>query len=390
MIQAKVVHIITKMELGGAQQNTLFTVAHLNPAEFQAHLLAGPGGELFDEAQTCGHFHLVPDLIREVRPLRDMRAFLQIRALLKKIKAGPPAAAPVIVHTHSSKAGILGRFAARAAGIPVVIHSIHGYGFHDYQAAPVRWLYILLERLSSRLTSFFIAVSQANIEKGVELKFFPREKVRLIRSGIDIGQFKNPAIARPEMRRLLGIAQDCPVVIMVACLKPQKAPLDYVSVCSRIAARLPHAHFLLAGDGELRSALEAQLRESDFSGRFHMLGWQRDIPSLLHASDVLVLTSRWEGLPRVIPQAMSAGLPVVVTRADGSPEAVRQGQTGFVLEPGDSAGIAEKTVYLLENTVLAHSMGQAAQALVCEFDIHTMVADQENLYREQVQHFFYL
>ena len=114
-----------------------------------------------------------------------------------------------------------------------------------------------------------------------------------------------------------------------------------------------------------------------------MLGWQRDIPSLLHASDILVLTSRWEGLPRVIPQAMSAGLPVVVTRADGSPEAVRQGRTGFVVEPGDIAGIAEKTIYLLETPAQAHLMGQAAQALVEEFDIGKMVADQEALYLEQ-------
>jgi len=388
MIRAKVVHIITKMELGGAQQNTLFTVAHVNTDEFQAHLLAGPGGELSDEAQACTHFHLVPDLIREVRPLHDIRAFLQIKALLKKIKANPPSTAQVIVHTHSSKAGILGRFAARAAGVPIIIHSIHGYGFNDYQAAPVKWLYILLERLCSRVTSFFIAVSQSNIDRGLALGLFTGDKVRLIRSGIDIGQFKSPAVARPDMRRQLGIAQDSPLVIMVACLKPQKAPLDYVRVCSRIAARLPHAHFLLAGDGELRSVLEAQLRASDFSGRFHMLGWQRDIPSLLHASDVLVLTSRWEGLPRVIPQAMSAGLPVVVTRVDGSPEAVRQGQTGFVFEAGDIAGIAEKTIYLLEHRSQARQMGQAAQALVGEFDIHTMVADQENLYREQVRHFY--
>jgi glycosyltransferase involved in cell wall biosynthesis len=386
MIRAKVVHIITKMELGGAQQNTLFTVAHLNPAEFQAHLLAGPGGELFDEAQTCGRFHLVPDLIREVRPLRDLNAFLQIKKILEEIKAGPPSA-PVIVHTHSSKAGVLGRLAARAAGIPVAIHSIHGYGFNDYQPAPVRWLYILLERLCSRITSCFIAVSQANIDRGLALGLFSKETVRLIRSGIDIGQCKSPSVARPDMRRRLQVPQDCPLVIMVACLKPQKAPLDYVRVCSRIAARLPHAHFLLAGDGELRSALEAELKKSALSDRFHLLGWQRDIPSLLHASDVLVLTSRWEGLPRVIPQAMSAGLPVVATRADGSPEAVRQGQTGFVLEPGDIAGIAEKTVYLLENTSKASRMGQAAQALVSEFDISRMVADQETLYREQVQHF---
>jgi glycosyltransferase involved in cell wall biosynthesis len=228
-------------------------------------------------------------------------------------------------------------------------------------------------------------VSQANIDRGLSLGLFAPGRVRLIRSGIDIGHFKDPAVARAEMRRQLGIPQDAPVVIMVACLKPQKAPLDYVRVCSRIAACQPDAHFLLAGDGELRSSLEAELQVSACASRFYMLGWQRDISSLLHASDILVLTSRWEGLPRVIPQAMSAGLPVVVTRADGSPEAVRQGQTGFVVEPGDIAGMAEKTIYLLDNPAQARRMGLAAQDLVDEFDIYKMVAAQEALYLEQVE-----
>ncbi len=388
MNRAKVVHIITKMELGGAQQNTLFTVTHLKPEEFQPYLLAGPGGELFDEARACARFHPVPDLVREVRPLQDGRAFFQIKKLLEKIKAEAPEAAPLIVHTHSSKAGILGRLAARSAGVPVIIHSIHGYGFHDRQGAALRWFYILLERLIGSCTTFFIAVARANIEKGVGLKLFPRERVRLIRSGIDIRQFATPAVPRAEMREQLGIAPDCPVVLMVACLKPQKAPLDYVRVCARISARLPRAHFLLAGDGQMRCAMEEQILAAGVSEKFHLLGWQPDITSLLHASDALVLTSLWEGLPRVIPQAMSAGLPVVVTRVDGSPEAVKQNETGFVLEPGDIDGIAEKTLYLLENPEKARRMGLAGRALVAEFDIFTMVAEQEALYREQLRQNF--
>ena len=385
MNRAKIVHIITKMELGGAQQNTLFTVTHLNADEFQPYLVAGPGGELYEEAQAFERFHLAPDLIREVRPLQDGRAFFQIKKLLKKIRAEAPADAPLIVHTHSSKAGILGRLAARSAGVRVIIHSIHGYGFHGGQAAPVRWFYILLERLIGGFTTCFIAVARANIEKGVALKLFPRERVRLIRSGIDFRQFANPAVPRAEMRGQLGIAPDCPLAIMVACLKPQKAPLDYVRVCSRIAARLPRAHFLLAGDGLLRSALEDHIRAAGLSEKFHLLGWRQDIASLLHASDALVLTSLWEGLPRVIPQAMSAGLPVVVTRVDGSPEAVRQNETGFVLEPGDIDGIAKQTVHLLENPEKARQMGRAGRALVAEFDIFTMMAEQEALYREQLK-----
>ena len=335
MIAAKVVHIITKMELGGAQQNTLYTASHLNPLEFQAYLLAGTGGELVDEARAFCRFRVVPDLVRQVSPFRDARALRQIMKLLVAIRAEPPAEAPLIVHTHSSKAGILGRLAARLAGATVIIHSIHGYGFHGGQPAPVRWLYIMLERLAARLTSGFIAVSKSNIETGVALGLFPRERVRLVRSGIDLDEFATPKEPRAALRQRLGIPPGAPVIIMVACLKPQKAPLDYVRVCSRVAARVPEARFLLAGDGELRGSVEKEAAAAGLEKSFRLLGWQRDIASLLHASDALVLTSRWEGLPRVIPQAMSAGLPVVVTRADGSPEAVRQGETGFVVEPGD-------------------------------------------------------
>lgn len=388
MSRAKAVHIITKMELGGAQQNTLFTVTHLHSDEFHPYLLAGPGGELLDEARAVPRFHLVPDLVREIRPLSDIRAFFHIRNLLEKIKAEEPADAPLIVHTHSSKAGILGRLAAASAGIPVIIHSIHGYGFHCRQAAPLRWFYILLERLIGRCTTFFIAVAQANIEKGIGLKLFARDRVRLIRSGIDIRHFAKPRVPRAALRRQLGIPPDCPLVIMVACLKPQKAPLDYVRVCSRIAARLPQAHFLLAGDGQLRRAVEQEVRAAGLSEKFHLLGWQPDIASLLQASDTLVLTSLWEGLPRVIPQAMSAGLPVVVTRVDGSPEAVRENESGFVLEPGDLDGIAEKALCLLENPEKARQMGLAGRAGVAEFDIFTMVAEQEALYRELLRSHF--
>jgi len=189
MKKAKIVHIITKMELGGAQQNTLFTVSHLNPEQFDTFLLAGPGGELFDEASTFSGFHVVPDLVREIRPIRDLKTVFQIKRILKHIKAEEPSHVPLIVHTHSSKAGILGRWAAKFAGISHIIHSVHGFGFHDYQHPLIKKAFIFLEQITSPITSYFIAVSSENIEKGVALNIFTRQKTRLIRSGIDISFF---------------------------------------------------------------------------------------------------------------------------------------------------------------------------------------------------------
>ena len=170
-----VVHIITKMELGGAQRNTLYTVQHLDPKRFRVFLLTGPGGELLPEARACAGYRLIPDMIREISPRRDFAALLQIRRALITIMAEGPRDAPVIVHTHSSKAGIIGRWAAWLAGVPLIVHSVHGFGFHDFQKRPVRLMYQVLERLSARITKKFIVVSEANRRVGEAAGIFSRD-----------------------------------------------------------------------------------------------------------------------------------------------------------------------------------------------------------------------
>jgi glycosyltransferase involved in cell wall biosynthesis len=382
VIKAKVIHIITKMELGGAQENTLFTVSHLNPEKFKTFLVIGKDGEMFEEAKAFKNTSVVPDLIREIRPIKDIRAFFQIAKAIKKIKLTEPESAPTIVHTHSSKAGIIGRWAAKASGIPIIIHSMHGFGFNDYQHFWGRRFFILLEQITSRITTKFIAVSSANIEKGVQLNIFPREKTGLIRSGIDISRFQNPAVTKQEMRKNLEIPDDVPVVAMISCLKPQKAPLDYVRACDLVKKEVPDAHFLLIGDGVLRGAVEKEIYRMNLRNCFRLLGWRRDIPEILHATNVLALTSLWEGLPKVLPQAMAAGVCIVATRVDGSPEAVRDGVNGFLVSPGDVSGLAEKVTFLLKDPAKASEMGKRGFELVGEFDINKMVIAQEKLYEE--------
>jgi glycosyltransferase involved in cell wall biosynthesis len=189
-----------------------------------------------------------------------------------------------------------------------------------------------------------------------------------------------------RLRDELGIPPGAPVVGMVACLKPQKAPVDFVRVARRVAGRIPQAHFLLVGDGELRDEVEAEVKRGSLSGRFHLLGWRRDIPSIFKNLDLLALTSRWEGLPRVVPEAMAASLPVVATRVDGTPEAVLDRQTGFLVEPGDVDGMAERITWLLEHPEAAKSMGRKGSERVGEFDIEVMVRRQEELYEELLAH----
>ena len=375
-----VVHIITKMELGGAQRNTLYTVQHLDPKRFRVFLLAGPGGELLPEARSCTGYRLIPDMIREISPRRDFAALLQIRHELISIMADAHRDAPVIVHTHSSKAGIIGRWAARLAGAPLIVHSVHGFGFHDFQKRPVRLMYKVLERLSARITKKFIVVSEANRRVGEDAGIFSRDTTCLIRSGIDIEAFARAPSDLQAVRRELGIPKDAPLVTMVACFKPQKAPLDFVQACAAVHRRYPRACFLLAGDGELRTQIAAAVAECGLENNFFMPGWRRDVAAILHASQIAVLSSYWEGLPQVVPQACAAGLPVVATRVDGTPEVVRDGVNGFLVQPGDVDLMAEKIVYLLERPEEARAMGAAGKTMIAEFDINAMVHAQEDLY----------
>ncbi len=377
---AFVVHIITLLEWGGAQENTLYTVGELDPERYERVLMSGGGGMLDAVAEripAC-RFLRVKSLVREIRPLTDLRAFASLTAMLReeKRRAG---GAPLVVHTHSSKAGILGRAAARAAGADVIIHSIHGFGFHDRQPPAVRKLFVGLERMVSRWTDMFVAVSEENIRLGLREGIFSGDRCRLIRSGFDTGRFTSGS--RAEGRRLLGLSGDAPVIGTIAVFKPQKAPLDFVNVARRVAAEVPNARFVMVGDGELRAEVDRAVAKGSLDGRFHMMGWRREIPDLLRAFDVFLLTSLWEGLPKVVPQAMISGVPVVATAVDGTREIVDDGKDGFLCRPGDVEAMARRVVAVLSGTSRLDPSFKRDR-LLAEFDQAKMVRAQECLYEE--------
>jgi glycosyltransferase involved in cell wall biosynthesis len=378
MDKVKVVHIITKLELGGAQENTLFTVMHLRRDRYTPVLISGSEGILVEEAQQLreGELHFVPELAREIRPLKDIIALFKLTKILTQLRR----TAAIIVHTHSSKAGILGRWAACLAGSKVIIHSVHGFSFNDFQPRLVRAFYIFLERITSCITTRFIAVSQANIEKGIEERIFKRDQVVLIRSGIEIEKYYHVKPERAKKRKELGIDATIPLVAMIACFKPQKSPLDFVKVAKRVSDEVDQVKFLLVGDGILRPKIEALIKEYQIEDKVMLLGWRRDIPEIMGCIDIVVLTSRWEGLPRVFPQAMASGVPVVATGVDGAPEAIHHGVNGFLVPPGDSEGIVEKVLFLIQHPESARAMGKEGRRLVKEFAIEKMMTQQEELY----------
>jgi len=380
-MRANVIHIITMLELGGAQENTIFTVSNLDREKFQPSLWSGPGGILTEEAKKLlgQNFEVVPNLIREISPINDLRALVQLWRMLRLAKKQSKGT-PLIIHTHSSKAGILGRIAGFLAGVPIIIHSFHGFGFNDFQPWLVRKAYILAEKIAGLITDSFIFVSRANLQKASQLGIGKPSKYNLIRSGISIDEFKPRQIDILAKRKELGVGSG-KLVVMVSNLKPQKNPLDFARVANLVLKKTPDAWFILCGDGELRPELERMIEDFGIKDRVKLLGWRRDIPEILWASDLLILTSLWEGLPRVYPQAMASGLAIVGTRVDGGPEAVIDGENGYLLEPGDYQGISQRVIELLEDDEKRKKMGQRGMEMVAEFDIHKMVQDQEQLYQ---------
>ena len=375
----RVAHVITRLDLGGAQDNTLHTVTHLGPP-YAPHLYAGRGGMLDAEAsQRLGDaVTFVDALVHPIRPWRDVAAVRALRAEFMRLR-------PSIVHTHSSKAGILGRAAARLAGVPVIVHSIHGFGFHDRQPAWLRRALVAAERAVAPWTTHFVSVAQAHVERGAALGIVDPERATVLRSGVHLDELAAAAeragsAGRTALRTRLGLPAEGPLVGMVACLKPQKAPLDFVEAAARVAAARPDVSFVMVGDGPLRQAVETRARALGIGARLHLAGWRRDVPDLLAAFDVAVLTSLWEGLPRVVPEAIAAGRPIVATAVDGTAEILRDGETALLAPPSDPEAIARQVLRILDDEALARRLAAAARPLLGAFDIDAMVREQERLY----------
>jgi glycosyltransferase involved in cell wall biosynthesis len=376
------VHVITKLELGGAQLATLHEVAHSRFPTEARYLVYGPGGMLDDSARRLANTQCIelPALGRRLSPLKDLGAIGELARILRRLKRAHPGA-KLLVHTHSSKAGIIGRLAARLGRADCVVHSIHGFGHSHFGTGLTRRVLLAAERLAGRVTHGFTADSAANLREGERDRLLGCRPRKVVRCGIDLAEYREPQHSRAEMRRALGIPAEAPVVLTVACLKPQKDPLCWAEVVRHVAQERPDARFLYAGDGELRAPLEAFIRQHDLAAQARLLGWRDDVANLLHASDLFLLTSRWEGLPQVFPQAMAARLPIVATAVDGNPEAVRDGENGLLFEAGHAAGMAAGIVALLQDAARRQAMAAAGSRRAADFSCERMLADLDEFYR---------
>ncbi len=375
-MKRKVFHIITKLELGGAQKVTLMTLERLPRDRYELGLITGPEGILVGWANQIPDLtrFWIPNFVREVRPIQDSITLLKLWRLFRRER-------PDIVHTHSSKAGILGRLAARLAGVPVIFHTYHGFGFNDFQPRLIKTLYIWLERITGRVTNQTVIVSYANAKRAEDSGIVRNNDWILCRDAISLEQFMQPGPRRTKLREW-NVPEDRVVAGMVACFKPQKSPLDFVEVAARVLKETDRVHFIMAGDGELRPAIEARIRDLGISSHITLLGWQKDMPEVYRNLDVVVLTSLWEGLPCVFSEAMAAGLPIVATQVDGAREAIIDGDNGFLHGPHDVEGMAKSVLKLVENPALREAMGSRGKSRVSEFDIDTSVRALESAYQK--------
>ncbi|MGA1841171.1 MAG: glycosyltransferase family 4 protein [bacterium] len=381
----KIIHIITKLELGGAQQTTLYTLSHLDRHRYMPVLICGPGGILLPDARKIKglKIHICNHLVRPVSPLKDFLALITLWRILRKERKDYKG--PIQIHTHSSKAGIIGRWAAFLAGIPIRIHTVHGFGINPYQPFLLRWLFILAEGLTGFITTSMIYVSQDNLQKGIKMGFSKQKNSLIIRSGIDWCKFSGTKGDRISLRKELNIPVNSKLVGMIACFKPQKSPLDFIRMAYLVTQKLPDTHFVLIGDGILRAEIESMVAELGLHRNMHLTGWRRDIADSISAMDIMTLTSLWEGLPKVVVEAQLMGVPVISTQVSGVEEIIKDNISGFIVPPGKSDIMAQKVIELLQQPEVIRSMGIEARSVSRDFDLYRGVLKQDNLYRSLIK-----
>lgn len=377
----RVVHVITRLIVGGAQENTLATVKGLRQRQgVEVRLISGPTdgpeGSLEEEAGGIpGLLEVVPALVRPVHPWRDVRAY---GALCRCFRAWRPD----IVHTHSGKAGVLGRLAARRAGVAVIVHTLHGPSFGPFQGALANGVFCFAERWAGRCTTHFIAVADSLIRQYLAAGIGTPSQYSRIYSGFDLQPFLQ---ARNDLawRQRWGIGPEAVVVGKIARLFKLKGHEDLIRHAPAMVRACPQLKFVLVGGGAWRGRFEAEVERLGLRPHFVFAGLvaPAEVPRWLGIMDMVVHLSRREGLPRALPQALAAGRPVVAYDCDGAGEACRDGETGFLLPAG--ANITPAVLALARDPELRRRLGEAGRSWVQrEFDVDLMVERIWRLYQQ--------
>ena len=378
----RILHIITRMEEGGAPRMLLGLFSRLDKAEFVQHLASGPsptGNDLlFDAGEMGMTIYKIPTLARNPNPLQDIRSLVFLIALIKEGTYD-------IIHTHTSKAGFIGRLAAHRAGKRRVIYSPHGNIFTGYFSRPETWVYTLMERAAARWCSRIVTLSGIGAEQFLAKKIGKRAHYRPIPNGIDISSFVT-AKNRSGARRELGWGKQDIGIAAVGRLEVIKGHRDLVAAAPHIVDGLKNigfVRFLIVGDGPEMASLQAKVLRLGLAKRFSFVGFRKDVAYLLSAADLLAMPSLNEGMGLSIVEAMVLSLPVVATDVGGISDVVEDGVTGILVPPREPKSLANSCVDILKDPKRAMSMGHAGKKrAMAYFDIERMIRSYASLYRE--------
>ncbi|MBT3393005.1 MAG: glycosyltransferase family 4 protein [Elusimicrobiaceae bacterium] len=375
--KSKILYIITKLELGGAQKLVLYSAENLDKSKFDTYLCAGKGGLLKSDIKDDKIFY-AKNLVRQISPVRDIFAVFELAKIIKQIK-------PNIVHTNSSKAGILGRIACKFSGLKdtKVVHTFHGFGFNSKQFFLIRYFYIWIEKLFAHFADTLIFVSKDNMETAQKYKIGKRNKHKLIRVGIE---FETVNINKSEKLKELGIKENAKIITSIGNFKLQKNPLHFVKIANEVLKKHPNTYFLFIGDGELRKKTEKLIKHFDISKNCKLLGWRKDGAEILSISHLYIMTSLWEGLPMTLVEAFNQHLPSICYGTDGVNDILTTGHNGFLVERKNWQQSARYISKVLEDENLYEHLKQNVEGMnLEEFKIENMLKQTEILYTDLIK-----
>jgi glycosyltransferase involved in cell wall biosynthesis len=387
MRKFKVLHLLNYLDLGGLQENTLFTVAHLDRNRYDVALAAScrrgrMGNQLVRDAQQIPDLKLIdiPHLTREPHPINDVIALGELYRLMRRERFD-------IVHTHAAKAGVLGRLAAKVAGVPIIIHSSHGWSFQALSGFRLVFsMFRFLEWIPARLSDKILTVTKDTMRIAVEAGIGPPDQFAVVYSGMPLSDFFKATVDKARKRRELGLPAQGPLVGTVMIMMHRKRPADIVRAAPKIRQAVPDTHFLLVGDGEAMPDVRRAVQELGLQDKVTLTGIRRDVPEIMCLLDVFVHPAWTEVLPRTVIQAMATGTPVVVTDVGGIGEAVSDGRNGFLVPPKRLDLLADAILRLLQDPELAQRMGETArQSVSSAFEIQTMVEEIEAVYEDLIK-----
>ncbi|MGH7331322.1 MAG: glycosyltransferase family 4 protein [Candidatus Rokuibacteriota bacterium] len=380
----RVLRVVARLNVGGPAMHVTLLTERLDSARYDSLLVAGTaapseGDYLTLRGRPLERLHMIPALGREIQGVQDLRALVALLALVLRFR-------PHIVHTHAAKAGTLGRLAALVGRVPIIVHTYHGHVFRGYFSPRRTRAFLTIERWLARRTNRLLAVSETVRSELLTLGIGTPKRLTVMPLGLDLGPFRDCDQGRGFLRAELAVGDAVPLVGIVARLVPIKAHEMFLEAAAVVARRLPDCRFVVVGDGERRAELETLARNLGLGERVRFLGWRKDLDRIYADLDLVVLSSRNEGLPVSLIEAMAAGRPVVATRVGGAPDLVEDGVGGYLVASGDVAEMATAIHALLRDPERRRAMGEAGRKrVVPAFAADRLLADMQRLYAELVE-----